>query len=166
MVTKISTTFCCEGQRSLGDIFSLFQYITLISVSDPKTKICFALSATATKISVHFLFSSSKVIDWLTHIFFTIKLLLGWVISKYCMFGYLCDDYRDKHPIHVFKAKGHPLTYIPFFHNITLIRATSGHRQTTSGHWLTTSSDSLTPKKQQQQTRQYYFYEHLILWTP
>ena len=42
---------------------------------------------------------------------------------KYPPFRSLCDGYRDKYTIPVFKVKGQPLTYLHFFHHMTLIGA-------------------------------------------
>ena len=60
-----------------------------------------------TRISIHFLFSRSKVIGWTTYTF------LLYDRSS-------CDGYQDKHPLPVFKVKDHWVT-LHFVRYTTLI---------------------------------------------
>ena len=49
--------------------------------------------------------------------------LLEQVIPKFCKFHSICDGYRDKPPLSVFKVKGHRVTDLHFFRYMALIRA-------------------------------------------
>ena len=45
------------------------------------------------------------------------------MIPKFCPFRSICDRYRDKRPLPVFKVKGHQVTYLNLFCYMTLNRA-------------------------------------------